>query len=180
MSKVWGMASVRIGWIVSRDQDILQSIFNGREYTLQNTSIIDETIAIEALSSRCRNAILTRHLDNAEKGLALLDAFVKKNSDLVSWTRPTAGAITFIRFNTLNGEPVDDVAFCQQLLKEDGLLITPGNLGFSDDERQEDFLGYVRVQLTLDPAYFEKALKVLDTFLEKRRQGDSKEYTNGV
>ena len=182
MSKVWGMASVRIGWIISRHHDILQSIFNGREYTLQNTSLIDETIAIEALSSRCRNAILNRHLDNATKGLELLDAFVKKNNDLTSWTRPTAGAISFVRFNTSNGEPVDDVEFCRQLLKDQQLLLTPGSLGFSDDERQDDFRGYVRIQFTLAPTYLQKALELLDIFLEKKRQGlplaeiDGREY----
>ena len=169
MSKVWAMASVRIGWIISRDRDILHSILNGREYTLQNTSLIDETIATEALSSRCRNAILDRHLDNADKNLQLLDTFMKKNSDLTSWTRPTAGATAFIRITGSNGQVVDDVEFCRQLLKEQRLLLTPGSHGF-DDERQDDFRGYIRVQFTLVPEYFQKGLELLDAFLEKTRR----------
>lgn len=169
MSKVWGMASTRIGWIVSRDQDILDLVLNGREYSLQNTSLIDETIATEALSSRCRPAILQRHLDYADKGLRLLDAFVEKNSDLVSWTRPTAGATAFIRINDAKGEVADDVDFCRQLLKEEGLLLTPGSLGFSDDERHDDFRGYLRVQFTHVPEHLQKGLEMLDTFLGKKR-----------
>ncbi|KAJ9608864.1 hypothetical protein H2200_006635 [Cladophialophora chaetospira] len=173
MSKVWGMPSVRIGWIISRDRDILDSILNGREYTLQNTSLIDETIATEALSPRCRNAILERHLGNADQGLRLLDAFVEKNSDFISWTRPAAGATSFIRINDASGEVVDDVEFCRELLKDQGLLLTPGSLGFGDDGRQADFRGYVRVQFTQAPEYLHRGLELFDKFLEKKRNDSS-------
>ena len=170
LSKAWGMQGVRSGWMVCRNRGIMDWILNAREYTLQATSVIDEVIAAEALSTRCRNAILQRHLDNAQKGLQLLDAFVEKNSDVCSWTRPTAGATAFIRFINQNGEVVDDNDFCRQLLEGPGLLVTPGSLGFSNDDEHKDFRGYVRIQFTLDPSYLQKGLEMLDTFLQQRRR----------
>ncbi|OQV01251.1 hypothetical protein CLAIMM_06639 [Cladophialophora immunda] len=169
MSKVWGMSGVRIGWIVSRDRDILALLLNTRQYTVMSTSLIDEVVATEALSPRCRPLILKRHLEYAQQNLARWDAFVKKNSDMCSWTRPTAGAIAFVKFSSPDGTVVDDVEFCQQLLKEDGVLISPGSLCFST-EKQTDFRGYVRLHFTLTPENLDKALEVLDSFLAKRRK----------
>ncbi|OAG34725.1 hypothetical protein AYO21_11117 [Fonsecaea monophora] len=175
MSKVWGMSGVRIGWIVSRDRDILDLVLNTRQYTVMSTSVIDEVVATEVLSPRCRPRILQRHLDYAQKNLALLEAFINKNSDMCSWTRPTAGAIAFVKFSSppaadRQGQVDDDVEFCRQLLAEDGVLVSPGSLCFSTDG-QRDFPGYVRVHFTVVPEYMEEALGVVDGFLAKRRKG---------
>jgi aspartate/methionine/tyrosine aminotransferase len=169
MSKVWALSAVRVGWIISRDRNILDLILNAREYTLQNTSALDEIVATEALSSRCRNTILNKHLRNAREGLKILDAFVERNRAICSWTRPTAGSTAFIRFADANGDAVDDVEFCRGLLNEQSLLISPGSLSFGDDEAKNDFRGYVRIQLTLDPEYLTSALELVDAFLAKRR-----------
>ena len=142
---------------------------NAREYTFQYTSAIDEIIATEALSPRCRTAILARHLENARQGLELLDAFVEKNRDVVSWTRPHAAATAFVKFSEPNGEAVDDNELCRQVVEEQGLLLTPGSLGFSDDERQSDFRGYVRIHFTVPPERLRQGLELLDAFLDKRR-----------
>ncbi|OAP56376.1 hypothetical protein AYL99_09555 [Fonsecaea erecta] len=169
MSKVWGMSGVRIGWMVSRDRDILALLLNTRQYTVMSTGLIDEVVATEALGPRCRPQILKRHLEYAQRNLAVLDAFVRKNSDMVSWVRPTAGAIAFVRFSSPDGQVVDDVEFCEQLLKEEGVLISPGSLCFST-EKQSDFCGYVRMHFTLTPEYLDKALEIVDAFLAKRRK----------
>ncbi|KIX96917.1 uncharacterized protein Z520_07031 [Fonsecaea multimorphosa CBS 102226] len=169
MSKVWGMSGVRIGWIVSRDRELLALIFNTRQYTVMSTSLIDEVVATEALSPRCRPIILKRHLEYAQKNLALYDAFVEKNSDMCSWVRPEAGAIGFVRFSSPDGKAVDDVEFCQQLQEEEGVLISPGNLCFSA-EQQNDFRGYMRMHFTLTPDSLDKALEKVDTFLARRRK----------
>ncbi|EXJ64469.1 hypothetical protein A1O7_00805 [Cladophialophora yegresii CBS 114405] len=170
MSKVWGMSAVRIGWIVSRDRSILDMILNAREYTLQSTSVLDEIVATEALSTRCRNGILDIHMRHARQGLRLLDAFVERNQAVCSWTRPTAGSTAFIRFADANGDAVDDVEFCRGLLSEQGLLISPGSLAFGDDGSQNDFRGYVRIQLTLDPGYLARGLELINACLETRRR----------
>ena len=143
------MSGIRVGWIVCRDRQMLDLILNAREYTLQSTSFIDEVVATEALSPRCRPVILKRHLEYAQENLKLLDAFVKKNSGMCSWTRPTAGSTAFVKFSDANGAPVDDVDFCRQLLKEQGLLLSPGSLGFDDEELGKNgFRGYIRIHFT--------------------------------
>jgi aspartate/methionine/tyrosine aminotransferase len=169
MSKVWAMSGVRIGWMICRDSVMVDTILNAREYTLQGTAVIDEVIATEALSDRCRPALLKRHLDYARQNLLALDAFVKENSDMVSWTRPTAGATAFVQFCQPGGQPMDDTALGRQMLRNEALLVTPGSVSFSDGGR-DDFRGYLRLHLTTTPANLHEGLARLNTFLEKVRR----------
>jgi aspartate/methionine/tyrosine aminotransferase len=170
LSKAWGMSGVRLGWVVCRDRALMDLIHDARQYTSMATSNMDEVVAAEGLSERCRPAILQRHLEYAEINLKLLEAFVDKNRDLVSWTKPAAGATAFFRFNsTSNGnDPVDDVEFCRALLKEKGVLLSPGGLCFGG-EGSSDFQGYTRVHFTLPPDYMQKGLDLIDAFLATRR-----------
>ncbi|KIW16065.1 hypothetical protein PV08_06116 [Exophiala spinifera] len=167
MSKVWGLTGARIGWIVTKDQEILSKILDVKFYAFTSTSDIDEVVAAEALSDRCRPNILKKHLGNARANLPLLDAFVKKNSDMVSWTKPTAAATAFIRLSW-KGTPIDDVEFCKALLDEEGVLLSPGSLCFGED-RQKELLGFVRCHFTFQPEKMAPALEAWDRFLQKTR-----------
>ncbi|KAI1611564.1 pyridoxal phosphate-dependent transferase [Exophiala viscosa] len=168
MSKAWGLSGVRIGWIVCRDESLFELLVNARQYTFQSASVIDEVIATEVLSDRCRPAILKRHLEYAQKNLQLLEAFVNEHSDTLSWNKPTAASTAFIRLSS-NGKPMDDVEFCRAVLQEEGLLFSPGSLCFGD-EGQTALRGYVRVHFTLKPEAMVKALEAWDRFLAKMRQ----------
>lgn len=168
MSKAWGLSGVRVGWIVCRDETLLESLINARGYTFQSASVIDEVIATEVLSERCRPVILKQHLGYAQKNLELLEAFINKNSDVCSWNKPTAGATAFVRLSS-NGKPIDDVKFCHEILQEEGVLFSPGSLCFGKG-REPDLRGFVRVHFTPKPEAMVKALEAWDRFLEKRRK----------
>jgi aspartate/methionine/tyrosine aminotransferase len=170
MSKVWCMSGVRNGWIICRDETIRNTILNAREYTLQSTSILDEIIATEALSDRCRPAILAKLLDNAKQGLELWDAFVKKNSNVCSWTRPVAAATGFLKFHDVDGKPWDELQLCTEALKDQGVLLAPGSLSFGEGDAAQDLRGYVRVQLTLPAPYLQEGLKLLQVFLDRKTE----------
>lgn len=175
LSKVWGMSGARVGWIVCRDQSLLDAFVNARQYTFQATSSIDEVIATEALHpARCRPATLQRHLAYARQNLALLDAFVARNSDMCSWTRPTSGATAFLKFRSATtGEAFDDVEFCRALLRDKRVLLSPGSLCFSDSDDHDGrvaFKGYTRVHFTCLPDTLQKALELVDAFLAERRR----------
>lgn len=168
VSKVWGMSGVRVGWIVCRDGALRDRLLNTRQYTFQSTSAIDEVIATEVLSERCRPVLLKRHLGYAAQDLGLLDAFVEKNKDICSWTRPVAGATAFVRVSAPStGQPLDDVDFCRALLVEKGVLLSPGSLCFGGTAH-EDFKGYVRVHTTVLPDTLKKALGLIDAFLDEK------------
>ncbi|PNP46515.1 hypothetical protein TGAMA5MH_01973 [Trichoderma gamsii] len=169
MSKAWGMSGVRIGWIACRDKNLMDLMSNTKRYISEATSNIDEAIATECLSLRCRPAILKRHLDYAQQNLNLLEAFVEQNSDMCTWTRPTAGGTAFVKFLTMNGDAVDDVQFCKDLLKEFGVLLIPGSISFGE-ETPANLQGYTRMHITVSPETMQKALAEISNFLSERRK----------
>ncbi|KAL7917045.1 pyridoxal phosphate-dependent transferase [Trichoderma austrokoningii] len=169
MSKAWGMSGVRIGWIVCRDKDLMDLMSNTKQYIAQATSNIDEAIATECLSLRCRPAILKRHLNYAQQNLNLLETFVKKNSDMCTWTRPTAGGTAFVKYRTANGDAIDDVQFCKDLLEKYGVLLSPGSISFGE-EKPANWRGYTRMHITGSPETMQKALTQISILLNEKRK----------
>ncbi len=163
MSKAWGLSGVRTGWIVTRNAEILARCVNLSLYTTMALSTIDQVIATEALSDRCRPKILSRHLDLARENIAILTSFVEKNQRVCSWTRPSAGGTAFLQFSK-DGDSVDDVRFCLQLKEQKGILLAPGSLCFGLDAAH-DFRGFVRIHLTVQPERMASALDALGDFL---------------
>ena len=52
MSKVFSMAGLRLGWIATRDMDMVRSCLSHRDYTLISCGMFDETIAGIALEHK--------------------------------------------------------------------------------------------------------------------------------
>lgn len=162
LSKAWGLSGTRVGWIATKNSKILSQCFDLGLYTIMAVGTIDEIIAAEALSSRCRPQILAKHLDIAQKNLGLLESFVTKHED-ISWIKPSSGATAFVRFSR-NGAPVDDVDFCLELKRQKGVLLAPGSLCFGLAGIQ-DFRGFVRMHITAPPEQVQAALEAIDEFL---------------
>jgi aspartate/methionine/tyrosine aminotransferase len=71
----------------------------------------------------------------------LLDGFFERHRDTFSWQRPKAGPITYPRL--LEG---DIEAFCDRLVKEDGVLLLPGTVF---DDRENHFrIGFGRKNMS--------------------------------
>ncbi|KAJ5906470.1 uncharacterized protein N7473_003386 [Penicillium subrubescens] len=132
MSKAWGLSGTRVGWLATRSTSILSTCFNRGLYTIMALGSIDEAIAAEALSDRCRPQILNKHLAIARTNIALIEEFVGKNRDVCGWVRPSAGGTGFVRvYQKEKGEgdervPVDDVVFCRRLRGGEGGFVGAG------------------------------------------------------
>lgn len=165
LSKAWGLPGVRVGWIVTKNADILARCFKLRPYTITALSTIDEIIATEVLSDRCRPQILSKHLELARINLDLLDKFVKQHRSVCSWTKPSAGATAFVRF-CQDGGLVDDVELCLRLKEQTGVLLAPGSLCFGHTG-SDDFRGFVRIHITVPTDVLQSALLAIETFMER-------------
>ncbi|EPS34331.1 hypothetical protein PDE_09295 [Penicillium oxalicum 114-2] len=177
MSKSWGLSGLRIGWLATRNPAFMAQCSNRGLYTIMALSNIDEVIAAEALSDRCRPQILAKHLQIARQNVQMLDSFVERNQSVCSWTRPVAGGTAFLRFvHPKTGEPVEDVAFCQDLMREKGVLLAPGTRCFGIVEKRDGgenteelkpLSGFARVHVTADPVVMEKGLAAIEEYLEE-------------
>lgn len=131
MSKSYGLPGLRIGWIATQNQDVLEQFDILKEYTTICNAAPSEYLAGVAL--RNSKTILGRNLQIVQNNLKLYETFFDKYADLFSWYKPNAGPITLVKMLFDN----DDLTFADRLLKEKSVLILPGSI--------YDYPGYFRV-----------------------------------
>ena len=119
MSKAFGLAGLRIGWIATKNKALYKDIASFKNYTTICNSSLSEFFAILAL--RNRSIIIKRNLDIISHNLNLLDKFFNKYKDLFKWIKPKAGSIAFPRL--LIEQDVEE--FCLDLLEKKGVLLMP-------------------------------------------------------
>jgi len=122
MSKAFGLAGLRIGWIASRDPEVHARAAALKDYTSICNSAPSEVLALIAL--KARETILARNRALVTENLARLDRFFLDHSDRFTWVRPRAGCIGFPR---LRGDvPVEQ--FAEEMVERAGVLVLPGTM----------------------------------------------------
>ena len=119
MSKAFGMAGARIGWIATSDQALRDRIASMRDYTTICNSAPSEILALIGL--RARSRVLDRAHEILSANLRVLDDFFAGN-DRFTWVRPRAGSVGFPQLQ------VGDVdRFAAELVERTGVLVLPGS-----------------------------------------------------
>lgn len=128
MSKTFGMAGVRIGWLVIKDSELYDKMATFKDYTTICSSAPSEILSLIAL--RSKDKIISRHIDRIIRNLTLLDVFFEKYKNLFSCVKPTAGTIAFPRFDkNLNADE-----FCQKVISEVGIMLLPSTVYSYDNK----------------------------------------------
>lgn len=127
MSKTFGMAGVRIGWLVVKDKQKYLEMATFKDYTTICSSAPSEILSVIAL--RAKGTIINHHLTRIKRNLSLLDDFFKQQGDLFEWVRPRAGTIGFPRIK----KDASSIEFCQRVVKEAGIMLLPSTVYDYDD-----------------------------------------------
>lgn len=138
MSKTYGLPGLRLGWLASRDREALGRIVDLKHYTTICASAPSELLS--ALALRHRGVLAGRNRRITVDNLALVDEVLARRSDLLSWTRPSASPIGFVRVAGID----DTTRFCEQLVAETGVLLLPGAVY---DEPEHVRIGFGRANL---------------------------------
>ncbi len=120
MSKAFGLAGLRIGWIATRDAEVRSKLAAFKDYTTICNAAPSEILALIAL--RARHQLIARAQTILSANLRELDAFFTRNEERFSWVRPIAGSVCF---PTLRAGDVN--AFAESLVEREGVLILPGS-----------------------------------------------------
>jgi len=122
MSKSFAMAGLRIGWLATRDRDVLERCARFKDYTTICSSAPSEVLALIGL--RARETVLARSRSIVADNLVALDTFFDAWSDRFTWVRPRAGSVGFPRL-TVPGVSID--AWAAGLVEAEGVLLLPGS-----------------------------------------------------
>lgn len=121
LSKSYGLAGLRVGWVASRDPAVMAQIATGRDYTTICGSGPSQALALIAL--RARTTLQARARRIVQANLALVDEYCRNRNGVLEWVPPVAGTTAFPRFLA-----VDVEAFCERLAEAEGVLLAPGSV----------------------------------------------------
>jgi aspartate/methionine/tyrosine aminotransferase len=153
MSKAYGMAGVRIGWIATKDAEFRRRVAVLKDYTTICNSAPSEVLALIGL--RAADRVLARSRSIIDANLPVLGDFMLRNSAHLTWSPPLAGSVAFPRFV----RDIDAEAAAERLIEKTGVVIVPG-ARFQYD-RPYFRVGYGRTDMGLALQLFEHALPSL-------------------
>jgi len=122
MSKAYGLPGLRIGWIATRDREVLSRMERAKHYLSICNSGPSEVLALIALNAS--DYILKRNRGIIDDNLKLLNAFFADYPKIFEWTVPDGGCIGYPRY-----AGADDVeSFCEELVEQSGVLLLPASV----------------------------------------------------
>lgn len=151
LSKAFGLPGLRIGWLATRDRDVLARCIGLKDYTTICSSAPSEILGIVAL--RAAETITGRNLALVRANLAHANRFCADRPDCFQWLRPQAGSVAFPRL--LAKTPV--VKLCRDLLGRHSAMLVPGEMF--------DYPGN-HFRLGLGRASFSEALEALAGYVD--------------
>jgi len=155
LSKSFALPGLRIGWLATRDRELLDRCARLKDYTTICSSAPSEILGLIAL--RARDQVLARSRDIVAANLALLDGFFERRADSLTWVRPGGGSTAFPRLVPIGPAGGSADAFCGRLVEATGVLLLPSTtFGFGDGHVR---LGFGRTDMP-------EALGKLEAFLD--------------
>jgi aspartate/methionine/tyrosine aminotransferase len=157
LSKAFGLPGLRIGWVATRDHDILEQMGLLKDYTTICSSAPSEILGLMAV--RDRENIIARQMERIRKNIKVLDDFFSQHSDCASWNRPLGGSICFPRMSITD----DTTEFCETLIRKTGIMLVPSEI-FQYGHRHVR-IGFGRENF---PEIVERFSVYIDAFLRTR------------
>lgn len=149
MSKAFSLAGLRLGWIAA-PRSVIEAVTIHRDYNTISVGMVDDMLAAIALEARER--VLERSRTIAGGNRAVLSRWIDEQPS-IEWEKPDAGTIALLRF----AHDMPSQAFCERLLAETGVLLTPGSAF--------DVEGTARIGYANNPAVLADGLAAMSGFL---------------
>jgi aspartate/methionine/tyrosine aminotransferase len=122
MSKAYGLAGLRVGWIACKDRATLVRFEHFKHFLSICNSAPSEVLARIAL--KAREQILAKNVKVVRENLTVLSDFFAQFQHLFDWREPEGGCVAFIRYKGKEG--VEE--FTRKLVEESGVLLLPSSV----------------------------------------------------
>ena len=152
ISKTYSVPGIRVGWVATRDRELVDEFRKIRDYTMICTGVFDDALATLVLKNK--DQVLARARRIVKGNLEILKAWVESEPQ-VSMVFPDTVSVSFVKFEQLDPAKTEDFAI--NLLRDTGVLIIPGN--------RFDLPGYARIGYCTDPDILREGLHKLSEYL---------------
>jgi aspartate/methionine/tyrosine aminotransferase len=160
LSKCHGAPGLRVGWAIVRDKTLRDQIVLGKFNTVIANSTIDEMLGLRVLIRA--DAIIAARRKHLGEGLARTAAWVARNSALIEWVKPDAGALCCVR---LRSDKFDQAAVDRFLTALTALDARVGDGTWFGEEPRVFRLGFGRLPIP----ELELALDALSIALQQEK-----------
>ncbi len=154
LSKAYGLAGLRIGWLVGTKETIGE-LKQYRDYTTLAPPTMSDMLARVALKPEMRSKILSRTRGIIKENYPKVKAWLEAHGALFSHVPPTAGAICYVKYNM----QINSMDLAQRLRKEKSVLVVPGD-HFGMD-------GYMRIGTGMESDRLLQGLDRIDELLRE-------------
>ncbi len=126
MSKAFGMGGLRVGWIASRDEDLLSRILELRDYTTISAPVPSQIVAAVALENE--PFFVDRKIKTAAATQRYLRARLREVEGVLTVPKADGGFVLFPRLSIPDTKPL-----CERLAEDFSINVLPGScFGFPD------------------------------------------------
>lgn len=150
VSKAYGAAGLRVGWVATRDAELLDRLRTGRYYTSLSGSVTSDLLAVAVL--RDREALLGRARAMVTAGAAVLRDVVDQHPDDLQLVAAASGTTAYPRLLRHDAEQV-----AVQLATEHGVFVAPSSVLLTGGEHLRIGLG--RADLPTGLAHLDTVLR---------------------
>jgi aspartate/methionine/tyrosine aminotransferase len=122
LSKAFGFPALRVGWLASRNKQVMQNVRLARTYGNAFMSALSEAVALTVVSNA--DHVLAYNSEQRQQGFSLMQQFVINNANNVSWREPIGGVTGFFKLR----DGVESDSFAQKAIESHKLLLVPSCL----------------------------------------------------
>jgi aspartate/methionine/tyrosine aminotransferase len=152
MSKTYGLAGCRTGWLVCHDEEARARFQAYKDWLTICGSAPSEILSLIGLRNHDR--IVQRNVSLIRSNVEALASFAAAHPDFIAYTPPLAGSITFARLLSEQGS----MDFAERVVKKAGIMVAPSALyGYGDHH----------IRIGFGRQVFPQALERLDSFLKE-------------
>jgi len=152
LSKTYGLPGLRLGWLVTRDEELRRRLGRWKDYTTICAPAPSELLGRIALEHAGRLAERSRAI--VVENLGHARAFAARWPDLLAWREPRAGSVAFARVL----DPAGATAFADGAVEHGGVMIVASPLF--------DF-GDAHIRIGLGRRNFTLAISALEGYLRR-------------
>ena len=136
MSKVYGLAGLRMGWLATRNRILRKRLCQLKDYTTICSSAPSEILSL--IGIRNHERLVKRSMGVIREGLAAVGSFMKEHIDLFDWVEPDAGSVSFPSLNS--NVKVSATTFCDTTVERCGVMLLPASVyGLTGEGRDRRF-----------------------------------------
>jgi aspartate/methionine/tyrosine aminotransferase len=125
-AKSFGMAGLRMGWLVSKDIDLIRKVASFKDYLSICSSAPSEILSIIALNHS--EKFIGPNIEKIKNNIAFFKEYLQSNSTFCkffsNFIEPKAGSVAFIKINCNS----TSLVFSNKLLEIAGIMTVPAEM----------------------------------------------------